>query len=85
MRVLPGVPTADAGMGKSIGSLNSSTSVYYRSYLYRDWMMRRAIISAVIGFIMLAIGIGVTVSLTSCIMYISMPRRQQNVKFQTDV
>ena len=29
-------------------------------------MMRRAVISAVIGFIMLAIGIGVTVSLTSC-------------------
>lgn len=33
-----------------------------RSYLRRDWMMRRAVISAVLGFILLAIGIGVTVS-----------------------
>ncbi|XP_065913656.1 type 1 phosphatidylinositol 4,5-bisphosphate 4-phosphatase-like [Dysidea avara] len=31
-----------------------------RSYLHRDWMMRRAVILAVIGFIFLAIGIGVT-------------------------
>ena len=48
-------------------------------------MMRRAIISAVIGFFMLAVGIGVTVSLTSYVMYNSMPCRQQNVKFRTDV
>ena len=85
MQALPGVPTVVVGMAKCISSLNFYTSVYYRSYLYRDWMMRRAIISAVIGFILLAVGIGVTVSVTSCVMYNSMPCRQQNVKFRTDV
>ena len=49
-------------------------------------MIRRAIISAVIGLILLAVGIGVTVSITSQVMYYySMPCRQQDVKFRTDV
>lgn len=86
--MLPDVRTADAGTLRSCNvSFISSHQIYHRSYLYRDWMMRRAIISAVIGFILLAVGIGVTVSIiTSRVMYrYSMPCRQQDVKFRTDV
>ena len=64
MLVLPGVRTVAAGMKSRLVPRIFATSVLpYRSYLYRDWMMRRAIVSAFIGLIMLAAGIGVTVSI----------------------